>query len=378
MNRKVLLLSALTSAFAVATSVVGWSEPAPERWKEPQDTFSALFEPDRYAWRLFVALNWPAKVQTREPDSAKPFGAEGPAVWESWRTVLEGAPGTVFPRDGSDPGEWLAGAGPVVAQEEQRFIRTLATEIVVSPPNLRVKQVPAPSFESHGGNEVRMNKTSYEFIRSNTLYNAEGQIAKFVAGEVNLNFSPNAKLVKARWRQIDPAQKARYHWAEITRTGGTPETWGLVSLHIITKDLPNWFWSTFEHIDNKSAAPGWEIPSVDRLACPTPPHGCEQAPAGLGLQGTKWENYRLRGTQTDFIKSSGEPTRLSNSVIEGVQDSSCMTCHSRATINRDGRSFGIDFSKGSPNPSWFSNGNQRIFMQQDFVFSLGRASRVNP
>jgi hypothetical protein len=34
------------------------------------------------------------------------------------------------------------------------------------------------------------------------------------------------------------------------------------------------------------------------------------------LQGTKWENYRLRGTQIDFIDSMGVPTLLGNSQIE--------------------------------------------------------------
>src|SRR5262249_43839692 len=46
-------------------------------WKEPQDTAQALNEPDRYAWRLFVALNWPAEIAKQQADPNKAFGAEG-------------------------------------------------------------------------------------------------------------------------------------------------------------------------------------------------------------------------------------------------------------------------------------------------------------
>ncbi len=162
-------------------------------------------------------------------------------------------------------------------------------------------------------------------------------------------------------------------------SNGSKETWGLIALHIITKDLPNWFWSTFEHIDNKTSGPTWSVKSVDRVACPTPPHDCDLAPTGFGLEGTKWANYRLRGSQIDFINSIGAPTTLSNSQLEAVQNSSCMTCHAMATIDAQGASLGFQFIKGSPQPSWFQDSaGRRIYMQQDFVFSLTRASRANP
>jgi hypothetical protein len=384
MTSKLLLTVALGCTVIDLCFSTASAQLAADAWKEPQDTFSSLFEPDRYAWRLFIALNWPANTATKEADAGKAFGADGPVVWETWRNVRPQAPDTVFPVDGSDPGPWLGGAGPVVAQEQQRFDRVLPTQQAVAAlAQRRVKPPPpVPSFDGGLGGEVRMNKSTYEFIRAKKLFNVEGQIAQFNAGEVNLNFPPNAKEIKAEWRTIDPSEKPRYHWTEVVRTDGSREVWGLSALHIITKDLPNWFWATFEHIDTKPpnpVGPGWQFPSVDRVACPLPPHGCEQAPTGIGLQGTKWEHYRLRGTQIDFITSSGFPTQLSNSQLEAVQNSSCMTCHAMATIDRDGGTFGFQFIKGSPQPSWFQNAQgQRIFMQQDFVFSLTRASRANP
>src|SRR6185436_9137713 len=67
-------------------------------------------------------------------------------------------------------------------------------------------------------------------------------------------FGQGAKEVKARWRRLkSESDKARYHWRSIPMRqpdGSTVnEAWGLVALHIITRDLPNWFWSDFGHID---------------------------------------------------------------------------------------------------------------------------------
>jgi hypothetical protein len=377
MTKELLLSASLCCALLGADFSPAWSQPMPEPWKEPQDTTMALFEPDRYAWRLFIALNWPANLAKKEADPGKKLGADGSVTWESWRSVNQLAPDTVFRPDGADPGEWLGSVGPVASMESQRFEPFVAKQIAFLPfAQRRVKAAPVASFEGGAGDEVRMNLSSFEFVRKNTLYNVEGQIAHFTAGKLNLDFFANSKLIKARWRAITESDKARYHWAEITRSDQTKEVWGLSALHIITKDLPNWFWATFEHIDTKAS---WQIPSVDRLACPQAPHSCEQVPAGLGLQGTKWESYRLRGSQIDFITPMGIPTVLSSSQLESPnQDSSCMTCHARATIDAEGRGIGFQFLKGPPQPVWFQSGGQRAFMQQDFVFSLTRAARKNP
>ncbi len=158
----------------------------------------------------------------------------------------------------------------------------------------------------------------------------------------------------------------------------------MTSLHITTKDLPNWFWATFEHEDN----PGLEavVPSKDEYGLPN------------SLKGTKWENYVLRGSQVDFVDSFGQKTILANSQIErGFQrSSSCITCHARATIGerprkRQGESLGInrlsvfegdDGSVGSPEPSWFVDTDRvpaaQEYVQMDFVWSLFRAQRRDP
>ena len=102
------------------------------------------------------------------------------------------------------------------------------------------------------------------------------------------------------------------------------------ALHITTKDIPNWFWATFEHVDNPSreGAEGWQTPTVDSAS------DFRGFPSGLGIENSRWQYYRLRGTQVDFVDSFGNPTILANSQIEsGFQvTSSCITCHARAAI----------------------------------------------
>ena len=382
MTKQLTLAAAFT--LTVMSLSVASAQPAPQPWKEPQDTIAALFDPDRYAWQLFVALSWPANTATKEADPAKAFGAPGPVVWETWRNVRPNAPDTVFPQNGSDPGPWLSGGSPAVARQERQFDRVPIKQFVAMAMRQRTSPRPSPEFDEAVGefNEVRLNLSTYDFIRDNKLYNIEGQVAQFNAGKDNLNFPGNAKEVKAQWRQIAEADKPRYHWAEVTRDNGVKEVWELTALHITTKDLPNWFWTTFEHIDNKQA--GWLTTSVDRFACPTPPHDCEQAPPGIGLQGTKWEHYRLRGTQVNFIDSIGTATLLANSQIESPfqRQSSCITCHALATIDRTGdQDLGCCAPlSGAPRPEWFQDPRtrQRIFMQLDFVWSLRRASRIAP
>ncbi len=128
---------------------------------------------------------------------------------------------------------------------------------------------------------------------------------------------------------------------------------------------------------------GWQLPSVDRFSCPTAPHNCEGIPANIGLEGTKWANYRLRGTQVDYINSLGEPTKLSNSILEqGFQQSSCISCHAKAgagqmfgdTTSQDERDF------APPKPGFFNDEDGKTrFMQTDFVWSLTQRPRpANP
>jgi hypothetical protein len=188
--------------------------------------------------------------------------------------------------------------------------------------------------------EVRMNRQTLEFITSNRLYSLDEQTRLAAADVASIDFPPAAKEVKAHWIKLDdPADQARYH----TGVGSDGTVYGLVGWHVTTKDLPRWFWATFEHVDNETRWPaehpsffaGWSERPIDRFACENEAPDCAKIPAGIGLEGTKWENYRLKATQIDWVDSVGRPTVVVNSKIEGgfiQSNSSCISCHALAMI----------------------------------------------
>jgi hypothetical protein len=95
---------------------------------------------------------------------------------------------------------------------------------------------------------------------------------------------------------------------------------------------------------------------------------CEKTPAVKQVfasadPGTVWESYCLKGSQVDFVTTRGISTLLGNSVTEDgfVSSSSCLTCHSRASVTLTGEDaqeagfVGNARPNGAPNPAWFWN-----------------------
>lgn len=225
----------------------------------------------------------------------------------------------------------------------------------------------------------------------------------------------------------------------------------LIAFHISSKDIPNWVWATFEHVDlpgrcdvtgcNDSygyassdtlpagAADNYVRPRTrwddlnsgscvfdrDQVYAPEAIRGPlaalfdqleigvspsrspnEPTPRDLG-----WRSYRLKGSQVEFVESTGRHTLLGNSVTEaGFMDgSSCITCHARAGIHvspsGDSTFFKIgvfenslsDFgygrsAHGIPSEFWFHDSAQppRLeVLQTDFVWGfLFAKPLVNP
>lgn len=328
-----------------------------------QNGGSILNDPTSHSWDLFIKLN-----------AAVPNDPEGRVVWETWILGRK-----VFENPNKAP-DW----DPVAPAA-----RTLATNEAVPLQQLIRQQMRqggvqgsiVPAFDPAAGvnNETRMNKPAFDFIVSNNLYYAEG-IEAFAAAGRKVDFPKDSIEVKAQWRRIAPAQAARYHTAKVRNDNGQEELWGLTSMHITTKELPNWVWATFEHKENPERE--GVLPDVQP----------QNQPAQL--IGTKWENYVLRGTQLEFTDSIGRPTRLASSQIEaGFQNtSSCISCHALATVNPypPVPAGGINFLRffdengdafvGPPDPRKFidpGNETQMRFTQLDFVWSFSRARRRN-
>lgn len=396
-----VLLGVLGSSVAASQPMEG--SGADQAWTVPGDAAEAVRDPDRFAWRTFIALSWPADLERRDADRSAELGRPGPVVWETWALAPE-----VYLPDGTQPPSW---EDLPLGLERTADGSELPLQLAL----IKGAEPVPPGSEGHQKDEVRMNRATFDFIRDNGLYSVEGQERWFYTGR-RLQFPVDSMEVKAVWRPIAESEKAIYHWATVTDADTSEEhLYGLTALHITSKVLPNWFWATFEHRDNPFRDwihdEGWLIPSRDSLACPQPPHDCNAAPSGIGLEGTVWENYRLRGTQIDYTDEYGRPVILANSQLEtGFQrTASCMTCHGRATIGpRVNQAASFEFGagfpdhplagpqvnripvfkqnadgsfesyNGAPDPSWYRLPDTGVsswgrYLHLDFVWSLMRA-----
>jgi hypothetical protein len=436
-------IASAQSSTPQAATALDWPTP----WIESHNSGQAATNPDEYAWRLFIALNWPANTTTRQADPTATLGADKPVVWETWQNATE-----VYLDDGQDPGPWRTGrAGTTdrsLSTARHRPTPTAAAELTVlsAPPDPTIptastaatalttvtaappanetrfetfslkditnarhivggKMVPLtnPTANSRRLTELRMNRVAFDYIRAHELYNLDGQLRMVAAGR-RVNFPPTATEIKASWRPIRDAERTRYHTLEVRFADGTQRLYGLTALHIVAKDSPQWFWATFEHVDNPTRpdADGWQLPSSDRFSCRGESADCNRAPAGIGLEGTIWQNYRLRGTLTHFVDTANRPLLLANSELEaGMQrSSSCITCHARSSLalvaGTPTRLPIFDTSvvagdlpatserrgyTGLPLAEWFEDvghTGQPLFKQLDFVWSLSKARPRRP
>jgi len=395
--RPLIFASVAVVHFAGSASAQDWKATP---WVEPQDTTMATFAPDEYAWRLFLALNWPSRASGCGPNISKRIGADGLTVWEHWVVKTD-----VFLPNATKPKSWeeLCGA-PLVAKQLQPSAQ-LALARVSRPAQ------PAPTFVQPDGDisstadeEVRLNESAFKFVRDEGLYSLTKQRALAASGVKAIDFPRASKEVKAHWILLPEAvDHSRYH------TGKTADgrTFGLVALHITTKELPRWFWATFEHVDNEtrwvqqfpSEFAGWAVPLRDTFACPAGSPSCNRIPSGLGLENTKWQHYRLKATQIDWVDLLGEPTLVVNSKIESgfiQSESSCISCHSLALIGERGPPMPFMIFKPEQSDDMGRVANfigvvkstdrrpragvdpTGKFLQLDFVWSLRNAQPENP
>lgn len=360
----------------------------------------AMSDPSKHAWDLFEMVNHPAKdprIERGVPDMTKKIGDPGILLWETWKLART----EVFLKDGSTPPPWEDLSREETLTADGRTLKTFdipkadvlrAIQKGADPQEAinvdRVSKILGVDVENGlpgGGGESRMNRATFKFIVDNELYNIEGQekiYEEITAGtHAQLSFPSDSIEVKAMWLPLDKSDDpSRFH----VSSGADGKTYKLVSLHLITKDVPKWFWATFRHMDDPQPL----IPSVDTHHLPPE------------LKGTKWQYYELSGTQTDFVDTEGQATYLSDPHIEaGFENSSCISCHALSSIghrnsptessaNRiaffNTNGFLTGAPVGPPNPNWFfeaarfrSNEPPRQnYIQLDFLFSLSfRANR---
>jgi hypothetical protein len=357
---------------AVGLPIASWS----------QELNPAINTPDKFAWETFVSINKPVT----------PGG--NTATWESWINEED-----VY----ADPNHiptWPA--QQLLAQQLVKRLKPITQlriqkeEVATHNKRLHIGETKtllvAPL--QGGAEEVRMNKSTFGFIVENKLWYIEGQVDAFYSYQKTgktISFPTGSKEIKAIWKPITEEQKPRFHWA--SNPSENNKTYGLVAIHIISKDLPNWTWATFEQIDNPERCKilgcndGFGTTESGNLS---PELTKMFADAGLGPE---WKYYRLDGTQTNFTDAQGRPTLLGNSVTEDgfVPTSSCITCHARSTIGPPvtGETGANRLSvfdptnpnqsnNGTPDPKWYykdpKDRSTVKYVQLDFLWSLQNAN----
>jgi hypothetical protein len=211
------------------------------------------------------------------------------------------------------------------------------------------------------GEETRRNKATFDFIVNNKLFTRDGLKAYtkpivFPADsiEVKANWVPVSQLSDFLAGSGAPTDPSLYHLNTTTENGQQVQ-YALVSFHVISKMVPNWTWTTFEHMNNPGRCD--IIGCVDNFGANlpvtaphlSPPQGpgpntqypnCTKTPALTTLIAANkldpaFANYCLKGTQVDFTDGQGVATRLGNTVTENgfVDTASCITCHGRSAYS---------------------------------------------
>jgi hypothetical protein len=387
-----IALVALLSACAGAALVPAGDRRDPKAKSSPCDIVDepggttesaglAVGQPDEYAWRLFLFINrqaLPGCAGVADPakPSVKDYDDDTDVVWESWALASSDAQpdgSEVFLAAGAKPQPWdKLDRGRRAATKKKLDINLLVADhrlLTLGPAGLRsAKRVEELLRSLVGEVEVRFNRATFDTIRDNGYYSREGLVDAFAKAQAAddrdfIKFPPAAKAVKAAWRPISEADKPNYHWRTIDG-----QTFGLKALHVISRDLPLWFWCDFIHTSVEQDEP---IPSHDTTTRgPCPPHGKN----GVRDEtvGSKWANYRLKGSQIAFTDAHGKATLLGNQVLENSETAraSCISCHAMARIDAQAKGKGPAFPPvGVPDPDSF--GATKIeYLQTSFLYSL--------
>jgi len=227
---------------------------------------------DNFAWRAFIALNWPSLADSAHrgvPDRAKTLGDPGARVWETLKARYElfqvGPDGRPIA-----PQPWATydAANPCGADVNGRA-KTLAT----FDPFMDFTQFFSPGVaanplvaqnRTYTRYETRINEPEYSAL----AFSGWSQGQKLPDQDHPAQLPAGSIAVKAAWRLLTaadtPAVRARYYVVENANVVDIAKTLAarhvvcsksdvaLVGLHIVIRTFhrPQGLWSSFEHVDN--------------------------------------------------------------------------------------------------------------------------------
>ena len=374
---------ALDSSTASANDTPSWKPQAPAdisgnlKQTDPRerDLAASLF-----SWRTFVALNWPAAPRKRgQPLGSASLDSQGPRVWETWKEPYE-----VYLKSGKRPARWEIEVPPPGSNQKlgrKALVRETKVSDVLDQ-SVQATQADGripPILTDQNGKivryEIRMNRTVFDHILSNNLYDGEVQ-----AATDTVSYPDGACLIKASWKEIVPAEAQQFVSAPCLvydQEQPREALMGLVGFHIMIKtpSAPQWVWATFEQVNNVTGPhasffnPAYSektqnlqtvagIPSQVTRTVPIPDWlqaVNARMQKDLAARGSALQHYELVETQRPVAQDrpaglpstvfSVEPPLLSNTTQETfIQKSSCMGCHAMAATLNDHKFVSGDFT----------------------------------
>jgi hypothetical protein len=293
------------------------------------DSNLAMNKPDELAWQLFIQVNSRA-------------GATN-SVFETYASDTD-----TFQPNPQYPATAVASdlRTPILPSAARQAALDSGELLPAVPPGLPLQ-----------GEETRRNKVTFDFIVSNNLHKRSGLKAAFGkqlsfpvdAVEVKANWFPVAGIPQLTNNQVTLAQVPQFYHVNTANDG---KQYALLSMHVISKLVPNWTWATFENRFNPGRCDvigckdsfGAQTPFVQPLDTPGQIYpDCLKSPALAAMLTSAniepaYASYCLKGSQSDFVDNVGLDIRVGNSVTEEgfVSSASCMTCHGRAAFKQDG------------------------------------------
>jgi len=309
---------------------------SPDRIEDvPSTRVDPFPEFDDFAWRAFVALNWPSLTDPAHrglPDRARTLGDPGPRVWETFKARYElfqvGLDGRAV---AAPPWATYEARNPCGADTDSRA-KTLATfepfmdfNQSAFLPGVAANPLVAQN-RTYTRYEARFNEPEYSALAASGWSQGENlpdaaHPARLPAGSI---------AVKAAWRLLTaadtPAIRARYYVVENANVVDVAKTLAagrvvcsrsdvaLVGLHIVirTKYRPQGVWSTFEHVDNTRPAGTGEAREPDARDAGAPYSYFDASKPDLGL----WPPF---GSPDTLPVSLDHPPRLDPEPMQVVR-----------------------------------------------------------
>lgn len=222
--------------------------------------------------------------------------------------------------------------------------------------------------------EVRRNRPSFDYIVDNKLNTQPGlaqAYKKATTSAWRVALPTDAVEVKADWLPLETlvdwlhANNVKSSLAQVKKqylvreSGGV--AYGLVSMHLSSKEIPNWVWASFEHQQNPGRCDtmgcydsfGAKKSSVAPAAAANGQYGACAKPAALEkmFKAAKlddvWNNYCLKSSQIDVVSKKGTSLMLGDSFTERIaanvpiNQSSCMSCHAAAAVTSTGAAYTV-------------------------------------